>query len=86
MASVPEAEWDDTEQAYMLALAAYRKRICPGCGGDLAETTAAVNEDRYKPELPLQCHRCLGFARAAETYQEEKHPHTYLHRVKLKRG
>jgi hypothetical protein len=70
----------------MLALAVYRKRRCPGCGGDLEETTAAGNEDRYLPQPPLQCHRCVGFARAAEAWKERDYPHTYLHMVKLKRG
>lgn len=70
----------------MLALGQWRKRICPGCGGDLAETTAPENEDRYVPELPLQCARCVGFARAAEPYQDQQHPHTFLHQVRLKRG
>lgn len=70
----------------MLALAAYRRRLCPGCGGDLEETTAPENEDRFIHEPPLQCARCVGFARASEAYQDQPRPHTFLHLVKLKRG
>jgi hypothetical protein len=70
----------------MLALAAYRATRCPGCGGDLSETTAAENEDKFWHEPPLQCYRCVGFARASQVYADQQHPHTFLHRVKLKRG
>jgi hypothetical protein len=86
VSSQPEPEWDEQSQAEMLALAVYRKRRCPGCGGDLEETTAAENEDHYRPELPLQCHRCVGLARAAEPYADQRNPHTFLHMVKLIRG
>jgi hypothetical protein len=82
--STPETEWDETQQAYILALAAYRRRICGGCGGDLEETTAPENEDRYKAELPLQCHRCKEFARVQERYRDEPHSHTFLHVVRLR--
>lgn len=70
----------------MLALAVHQKGICPGCGGNLEETTAAENEDRYRHDLPLQCHRCVAFARASDAYKEERYPHTYLHLVRLRRG
>jgi hypothetical protein len=42
--STPETEWDETEQAYMLALGLYRAGLCPNCNGRLEETTAAENE------------------------------------------
>jgi hypothetical protein len=82
--SIPEVEWDEQQQTYMLALAAYRQRRCPGCAGDLEETTAPANEDRYKYDLPLQCFRCVAFARATKAYQDEPHPQTLLHLVKLR--
>lgn len=65
----------------MLALKLYQGSLCPGCSGDTAVTTAAENEDRFKPELPLQCFRCLGFARSHEAYKDEPHPHTLVHLV-----
>lgn len=72
----------------MLALAEYQQSRCPGCGGDLAETTAPGNEGRYRRDLPVQCFRCLEFARAADVYRDEPHPHTLMHQVILrpKRG
>lgn len=65
----------------MLALKAYRDTRCPHCGGNLTETTAAENEDRYEHELPLTCHRCVAFARAHEAYEGERRPHTLIHLV-----
>lgn len=86
ISSTPETEWDEQSQAEMLALAEYRAGQCPNCNGRLVETTAPENEDRYHAELPLQCHRCKAFARVHDRYQDETHSHTYLHRVRLRRG
>lgn len=81
MSSRPEAEWDPLEQGWMLALAMYRATRCPHCGGDLAVTTAPENEERFRAEPPLQCFRCLAFARDHADYSDERHPQTYLHLV-----
>jgi hypothetical protein len=59
----------------------YEDELCPRCGGNLAETTAPENEDRYVAELPLTCHRCVGFARDHEKYEHEPRPQTLIHRV-----
>lgn len=38
---MPESEWDEQQQAWMLALAEYRASRCPcGCGHAIADTTA----------------------------------------------
>lgn len=68
----------------MLALRMYREGRCPYCGGDLAQTTAAANEDRYQHELPLECFRCVAFARAHEAYANQPRPQTFIHLVKAK--
>jgi hypothetical protein len=81
VASVPDAEWDEQEQAWMLALKQYRDSRCPHCGGDLAVTTDPKNEDSFRHELPLQCFRCVGFARGREAYRDEPHADTLLHLV-----
>lgn len=65
----------------MLALKTYRDLRCPNCGGDLAETTKAENEDRYEHELPYTCHRCVAFARSYEAYASEQRPQTLIHLV-----
>jgi hypothetical protein len=79
--SQPETEWDETEQGWMLALGLYRKTRCPGCGGDLAVTTDGKNEDRFQHDLPIECHRCVAFARAAEAYEGQPRANTLIHQV-----
>jgi len=81
VSSQPEPEWDEREQAWMLALAQYRATRCPQCSGDLAVTTAPENEEKFKAEPPMQCFRCLAFSRSHEEYREEKHPLSLLHLV-----
>jgi hypothetical protein len=65
----------------MLALDLYRKGRCQQCGGDLLVTTDAANEERFKAALPLQCFRCVAFARSHEAYTDQPHPHTLIHLV-----
>jgi hypothetical protein len=81
---VPDVEWDEQEQGWMLALDLYRKGRCPGCGGNLAVTTDPKNEDLFRHELPLQCQRCVAFARGAEAYQDQPRPNTFIHMVPLR--
>lgn len=65
-----EAEWDDDERAWMLALAEREAAECRRCGGDLNETTDYGN--RYVPQPPLVCMRCLALHQADEAHR--KHP------------
>lgn len=81
VSSAPEPEWDDLEQGWMVALAAWRDMRCKGCGGDLAVTTDPANEGRFQPALPVQCFRCEAFSRSHQAYADEPHPHTLLHLV-----
>jgi uncharacterized protein with PIN domain len=78
---MPEVEWDEQEQAWMLALKLYRDSRCPHCDGDLAVTTAPESEGRYRHELPLQCFRCVAFAQSRKAYADEPHAETLLHLV-----
>lgn len=65
----------------MLALRMYRASLCPGCTGDLEVTTAAENENKYRPELPLQCFRCVAFSQSHKAYDDQPHPQSFLHLV-----
>lgn len=80
-----ETEWDDQEQGWMLALARFRADCCSQCGAQLEETTDPKNEDRYEHLNPLQCHRCVGLSRARAAYEDQPHPQSFLHLVRLKR-
>lgn len=77
--SQPETEWDEQEQAWMLALAEYRASRCPGCGGNLAETTASGSEGKYGPDLPLQCFQCEALGRSHDAYVDQPQPRSFLH-------
>lgn len=68
----------------MLALRLHRLNCCPGCGGDLAVTTDPENEDRFKPQPPLQCFRCVGFSRSHKAHEDEPHPLSLIHLVPRK--
>jgi hypothetical protein len=59
----------------MLALAEVRAMSCPGCGGDLAETTS---HETWDPLPPLQCFRCDAIAAQQDRYaQDYKHMHVF---------
>jgi uncharacterized protein with PIN domain len=76
-----DAEWDEQEQGWMLALHMYESTLCPHCKGSLVETTKAEHEDKYEPDLPLVCHRCVGFVRSHKRYEDQPMPQTFIHRV-----
>lgn len=69
----------------MLALAMYRKTRCPHCGGDMVESTDIANDGKYRPLLPLQCHRCVAFSQSHEAYKDAPHLTSLHHRVELRR-
>lgn len=73
-----EVEWDDDERAWALALLEYEADKCPGCGGQLSQTTDPTTEGRWHVPPPTRCHRCTAIAAAQEPYRETKHPHALL--------
>lgn len=76
--SVPETEWDEQQQAHMLALAMYRDSLCPNCRGYLPDTTAPEADDDYVCGPPHVCNRCLALDIAAGSYTEDPHPSSLL--------
>lgn len=68
---MPEPEWDELEQGWMVALAEYRARICPGCGGDLLET---LGHEDWEALPPVRCHKCTVIAISQERF-DGQHPH-----------
>lgn len=70
-----EVEWDEQQQAWMLALALYRNRLCAR-GHYLPNTGAAEAEDRYWVEHPDRCHACTALLAAQAAYLDGSHaPH-----------
>lgn len=68
-----EVEWDDDQQALVLALAVYKLMYCDGCGGELTETMKIENEFSFKAVGPWLCWGCETVGRARGTYMET-HP------------
>lgn len=69
-----EVEWDEEQQAIMLALDLYRSLIHAPCGGYLPDTTAA--EAVYKADIPVRCKLCTALAEAHTDHMKAPHaPH-----------
>lgn len=68
-----EVEWDQDEQALMLALEEYRLLYCDGCGGSLEETMNPENEFAYTAKGPWLCWGCQAVGRARDRFVET-HP------------
>lgn len=67
VSSRPEVEWDETEQAWMVALAAYRRdEICPLCGWPRKICQAPETEWALDVPLPTRCHVTTAINRAQE--------------------
>ena len=75
VALVPEVEWDDTERAWMAALAEYRERVlCPcGCGYPREVAQDPMTEFRTTVPAPTRCHVRSAIVRAQKSWAKE-HP------------
>lgn len=81
-----ETEWDEEQQALIVALALWHDTRCRRCGGDLRETASPGMEGGYTPLPPLRCHRCTALSAVEERYRSNSHPHALMHRVIPKPG
>lgn len=84
--TVREAEWDEHQQALMLALAEYQSLVHHTCGGYLPETTAADNEGGYVATAPRRCHKCTAIEQTRVNYRESPQPQALLFPVERKGG
>lgn len=73
ISSRPEAEWDDTERAWMLGLAAYEATLCPLCGLPSDQCQSADAEALAEAGLPIRCHVATARAQRAEEYKDAKY-------------
>lgn len=69
-----EVEWDDDERGWALALLEYEADQCPGCGGQMSETTDKTTEGRWRVPPPTRCHRCTAMAVAQDGYRNARQP------------
>jgi len=63
-----DVEFDDDEQAGVLAYEEMLDNQCPGCGGQLDETTDPANEGEYEGSPPTRCFKCDALLAAQEPY------------------
>lgn len=54
-----EPLWLEEDRRWALALVVEEGDECPGCHGQLEETTDPANEDRYRAE-GIRCFRCYA--------------------------
>lgn len=73
VASRPEAEWDDTERAWMRDLAAYEATLCPMCGLPSEQCQSAAAENLAEAGLPVRCHVATARMQRQEEYKEAKY-------------
>lgn len=83
--SAPEAEWDETERAWMVALQRYRNSLCPLCGGPADECMDIENELKFRAGAPIRCHRTTQRNIKAEQFRSDKtmHPEALVFPVDL---
>ncbi len=74
MSSRPEVEWDETEVAWMLALAEYEDGLCPRCGMPREICQAPESEGRVTVPPPSRCHVTTAILGAQKGYAENEHP------------
>lgn len=79
-----EPEWDEQEQGWILALAAYRSTRCPNCGRDIDECTAAGAEGQFTAEH-RRCHATTSLLIAQEAYRENPQPSALMWATRRKR-
>jgi len=65
-----EPEWSEEDAAWMLALAAYRRGLCPLCGRPLEECTAQDADGAYTVPPPTRCHATTALMVAQERYRD----------------
>lgn len=84
--TVTEPEWDEDELGWQLAYTRYEEETCPGCGGQLSETTDSSTEGDWTVPAPHRCHRCTSLEVVREQYNEQaRHPHALFFSAYRKR-
>lgn len=71
-----EAEWDQPDRAWMVALAAYRAQVHEPCGTYLPDATRPEDDGAWRAKLPVRCHVCTARLTAIDAHLSGAHnPH-----------
>lgn len=79
-----EPEWDDTQRAWMVALAVLEAAACRRCGGDLAETTD-YDAFVWEEQPPTVCLRCVALHASVDKHAKHPMAAGMIHQVKARR-
>jgi hypothetical protein len=85
VSSRPEVEWDDTERAWMLALATWRDdEVCPLCGWPKDVCRDPMSEWSLEATLPVRCHVLTKIKQAQAGRESGKFDDALLWGVRVK--
>ncbi len=79
-----EVEWDDDEQALMLAWRMYQS-LLHTCGHYLPKSTAPEAEYAYEVPEPTRCNACTAIAQTVEAFKGAPHPQALLFHAERRR-
>jgi hypothetical protein len=84
VSSRPEPEWTDEQREWLLALADYRRLLCPcGCGHLAEESLKPENEGRFRVGPPVRCQARTATLLATKAYEESPTPGALLFAAEL---
>jgi len=67
-----EPEWDEDTRNLVLALD--RAPLCPACGGPAELCQDIANQDHWRVQPPIRCHRSTALRQAQRALTEETNP------------
>lgn len=82
--SVPEAEWDEQQRAWMVALAQHEDSLCPNCGRPLSICTAESAEGNVEVPPPTRCHFTTRVMQARKAYEKSQYPQALMFLPRLR--
>lgn len=79
--TVTEPEWSEEDRAWAAALIDLEWVTCPGCGGDLTQTTSPDPDQGFRVEDTV-CEKCKAISTARDAYHakhQDKHGQSDVH-------
>lgn len=76
-----EPEWSEDDRGWVQALLSIQQAACPGCGGDLQETTRNDPDEGYDV-TQVACKRCQSLDLTRTAYHQkhkDKDGHSDVH-------
>jgi hypothetical protein len=84
VASDTASAWTQEDRELAVAYGAWEADRCPGCNGQLTETTDPANEEMYDAGVQARCHRCTAIDIAQDAAQHAPRPTALLLGARLR--